>query len=207
MAETQVMPMFPLGTPLLPGTVLPLYLFEDRYLQLFSDLGDGGEFAVVLIQRGSESRDDNPTFSVGCIARIAGSARHDDGSLSIVTVGTLRIRILEWLDSRPYPRAEVETLPPRKLTAVGEAQVLMTLDKLPRLMALAAELDPELSAAVPELSDDPLVASHQVAHMLGSQPLDVQQILEEDDPDARVAKIDSLLESQLELIELQLRMG
>lgn len=51
-----VMPMFPLGTVLLPGAILPLHVFEPRYQQLVRDCLDAPEheFGVVLIDRGSE---------------------------------------------------------------------------------------------------------------------------------------------------------
>ena len=50
-----VLPMFPLGTVLLPGAVLPLHVFEPRYRQLVQDcLAGEPEFGVVLIERGSE---------------------------------------------------------------------------------------------------------------------------------------------------------
>ena len=54
-----VMPMFPLGTVLLPGVVLPLFVFEPRYQQLVRDCLEsaGNEFGVVLIDRGSEVGD------------------------------------------------------------------------------------------------------------------------------------------------------
>ena len=51
-----VMPMFPLGTVLLPGGVLPLHVFEPRYRKMVTDCVESPdhEFGVVLIERGSE---------------------------------------------------------------------------------------------------------------------------------------------------------
>ena len=52
-------PMFPLGTALLPGEVLPLRIFEPRYRTMLDDClaaADGPPgFGVVLIARGSEA--------------------------------------------------------------------------------------------------------------------------------------------------------
>ena len=39
MSET--VPLFPLGTVLYPGLLLPLHIFEDRYRQLVRDLLEG----------------------------------------------------------------------------------------------------------------------------------------------------------------------
>lgn len=50
------LPMFPLGTPLVPGSLLPLQIFEPRYQQMISDVLESSEpeFGVVLIERGHE---------------------------------------------------------------------------------------------------------------------------------------------------------
>ena len=54
MSELIELPMFPLGSVLLPGGVLPLHIFEVRYQQLLNHaLETDRRFGVVLITRGS----------------------------------------------------------------------------------------------------------------------------------------------------------
>ena len=54
----QQLPLFPLGTVLVPGLVLPLHIFEPRYRQLVADLEDlpedEREFGVIAIREGGE---------------------------------------------------------------------------------------------------------------------------------------------------------
>ena len=40
---SEMLPLFPLGTVLYPGMLLPLHIFEDRYRRLVRDLLDGSE--------------------------------------------------------------------------------------------------------------------------------------------------------------------
>ena len=48
------LPMFPLGTVLVPSAGLPLHVFEPRYRAMVHDcLAGEREFGVVLIERGS----------------------------------------------------------------------------------------------------------------------------------------------------------
>ncbi|MDQ1651182.1 MAG: uncharacterized protein QOI35_382, partial [Cryptosporangiaceae bacterium] len=57
-ADQSVIPLFPLGTVLFPGVVLPLHVFEPRYRLLVRELMTPGalpEFGVVAIRQGSES--------------------------------------------------------------------------------------------------------------------------------------------------------
>jgi Lon protease-like protein len=115
-----IMPMFPLGTVLLPGVVLPLHVFEPRYQQLVRDCLDATthpEFGVVLIDRGSEVGGGDVRSDVGVVARILQVAAMDAGRFAIISVGTRRIKVTQWLPDDPYPRAEVEDWPD------GDAQV------------------------------------------------------------------------------------
>src|SRR5262249_59581225 len=106
------LPMFPLGTVLLPGAVLPLHVFEPRYRTLLADcLAGEPEFGVVLIERGHEVGGGDVRRSVGTVARILEVATMPDGRAAVVTVGTRRITVNEWLPEEPYPLADVDDWP------------------------------------------------------------------------------------------------
>ena len=71
-------PLFPLNVVLMPGTPLPLHIFEERYKQMVNEcLESGAEFGMVLA-------DESGTRQVGCTARIVELVqRFDDGRLVI----------------------------------------------------------------------------------------------------------------------------
>src|SRR3989442_3963737 len=102
--------MFPLGTVLFPYATLPMHVFEPRYRALLGDClkSDAPEFGVVLIERGSEVGGGDVRFRTGTVARIVEAAELPDGRWVLVTVGTRRIRVHDWLAEEPYPRAEVK---------------------------------------------------------------------------------------------------
>ncbi|KAA2258703.1 peptidase [Solihabitans fulvus] len=115
MAET--IPLFPLGTVLLPGVSLPLHIFEPRYRQLTVDLMTGAvpgrSFGVVSIKQGWDVVDDVESMrTVGCSALLREARRLPDGRFDIVTRGERRFRLLDVDDSSaPYLLGEVEWLP------------------------------------------------------------------------------------------------
>lgn len=208
MSETRLLPMFPLGLTLLPGLALPLRLFEERYLKMYADIIDNDrEFGVVLIERGIESRDDNPTFDVGCTAYILGSGLHEDGTIALVALGRKRLRVVEWRPSDPYPVALVEELDDDPLTEVGMKSLQAAADQLPGLLTMAAELNPELGSGVPQLSDDPVQAIYQLAQLSGLQILDLQSVLEANTSDERAALVSELMAAAVELLQLQMEIG
>src|SRR6266487_6592811 len=82
----------------LPGLVLPLHIFEERYRQLVRDLLEGPEpqeFGVIAIRKGRETGVDGVSalYEIGCAAALRQVARHDDGRFDVVTVGTQRFRL------------------------------------------------------------------------------------------------------------------
>jgi Lon protease-like protein len=117
----ELIPLFPLGTPLFPGTVLPLQIFEPRYRRLMRDLlslpeaGDRRFFGVVAIRQGWEVQHIAPAealYDVGCTARVQAVRPQADGGFRIVTVGGERFRLLDVVvaDDPPYLQGEVEWL-------------------------------------------------------------------------------------------------
>jgi Lon protease-like protein len=104
--------MFPLAAVVFPTTELPLHVFERRYQCLTNDVLMGSqEFGICLISKGCEVGGGDERVSVGTKVRIELAAPLDDDRWILVTRGVERIRVLEWLDDDPYPRAIVEPLP------------------------------------------------------------------------------------------------
>ncbi|MBQ89716.1 MAG: hypothetical protein CL433_12905, partial [Acidimicrobiaceae bacterium] len=99
------LPMFPLEHPVLPGQLIPLQLFEPRYLTLAEHLQGEieADFGIVGIERGREVGGDDVRASVGVVGRVLEMVSLPDGRMSLVAVGTRRVRVDEWLDDAPYP--------------------------------------------------------------------------------------------------------
>jgi Lon protease-like protein len=112
-AET--VPLFPLGTVLLPGASLPLHIFEPRYRQLTVDLVTGAvpgrSFGVIAVKQSLDTGEQT-THDIGCTAVLREARRLPDGRFDIVTRGEKRFRLLD-IDqtSAPYLVGSVEWVP------------------------------------------------------------------------------------------------
>ncbi len=105
------LPMFPLGSVLLPGQLMPLHVFEARYQAMLEHCrAHDDEFGVVLIQRGHEVGGGDVRSDVGTVARILEADLVAPGHWAIVTAGVRRVRVTRWLPDEPWPHAEVEPL-------------------------------------------------------------------------------------------------
>jgi Lon protease-like protein len=204
----RVLPMFPLGSVLFPTMVLPLHVFEPRYRQLVHDCIEGEpEFGVVLIERGSEVGGGDQRTSVGTVARIVEAAPFDDGRWAIGCVGVQRIRVARWLSDDPYPRAEVEDWDDDDIdTPPADERLEQTIRAVRRSLALHAELGDAAAPATVELSDDPVLATYQLAAVGPFGPADRQELLEAPDAAARLERLHALTVENLDYLRMRLDM-
>jgi len=141
MTRPFVSPIFPLGTPLLPGGWLPLQIFELRYQMMLDDclVSSPAAFGVVLIERGSEVGGGEIRSDYGTLAEIVRVDELPDGRRAVLTRGTERFRVKEWLTDDPYPRAEIEPWPDSVDVAISDETRVALNDVVERLIALASE--------------------------------------------------------------------
>ena len=199
------MPLFPLGTVLFPGLVLPLHIFEERYRQLVRDLLDGPEpqeFGVIAIRKGRETGVDGVSalHEIGCTARLRQVEQHDDGRFELVTVGTQRFRLLELDHSRPYLRGAIELLTEETGDEAAAALVARAVQRAFRdyLDALATQGGARVD--VPDLPDEPVLLSYLVAASIIVDLSDRQVMLAEPDAASRLAAERTLLARETRIL-------
>jgi uncharacterized protein len=183
---TQTLPLFPLGTVLYPGLLLPLHIFEERYRQLVRDLQDGPEprrFGVIAIRRGRETGVDgiSSLHEIGCTTTVRQIQEHDDGRFELVTVGTQRFRLARLDHSKPYLQGDVELLPENTgdEPAAGLAARAVQGAFRGYLDVLARRGMTQL--AVPDLPGEPAALSYLVAASMIMDLPDKQALLAEPD--------------------------
>jgi Lon protease-like protein len=102
---TRDFPLFPLGLVALPGELVPLHIFEERYKTMMARcLEEESEFGIVWLA-------DDGLQTVGCACEIAEVLeRMPDGRLNLVARGTRPFRIEARQDELAYPAGTVEFL-------------------------------------------------------------------------------------------------
>ena len=190
----RLLPLFPLGTVLIPGQVLPLHVFEPRYRELVATLVDGPDdhelgrgFGVVAIREGHEVGADSvrSLHEVGTFARLQTVERYDDGRFDIVTVGTRRFRVDGFDTTASYLRGSVTWLPEGEgdtaavLAPTARALFVEYRDRL-AATGLLAPIDPDT------LTHDPSELSYLIASAMVLDRADRQQLLERADHSARL---------------------
>jgi uncharacterized protein len=204
-AET--LPLFPLGTVLMPGASLPLHIFEPRYRQLTVDLVTGAvpdkRFGVVAVREGWIPDDDGlrGLHTIGCTAEMRDVRRLPDGRFDIVTRGSRRFRLLDIdADSKPYLMGSVEYLPDAETPPPdGMTQMLSAAARAAhRRYCSTAWKTGDWSEPAPDVEPSTL------AHVLAADCLlpmdDRQTLLEQISPTERLRMIRMLLARETGLL-------
>lgn len=200
-------PLFPLGTVVFPGLVLPLHIFEDRYRALVRDLlelpASERRFGIVAITLGHEvgAGAIRELADVGCAVDLREVEPYDDGRYDIVVAGQTRFRIDEIDESKSYREATVsflgEELGAEADVFAGAVNVFFRGYR-ETLRSHGVSLPGELR--LPD--DDPIRLSHFVATSMILDRVDKQNLLEAEDAAARLRHEIELLRREVSLLKV-----
>jgi Lon protease-like protein len=205
-----VVPMFPLGTVLLPGGVLPLQVFEPRYRQMvravLADDTNPPEFGVVLIERGWEVGGGDARSSVGTLARIADIRALTEGRYALVAVGHARIRVNAWLPDDPYPIADIDVWddePSRHDEATHRSRVEALHARVRRLNDDVRALGEMAPPPDTEISDDPAMAIHHLGSLAPLGAADRYRLLAAPSIDDRLDALEAAIDDAEALVRFR----
>lgn len=197
------LPLFPLGSVLYPGLVLPLHVFEERYRQLVRDLsalpaGRPRAFGVVAIREGREAGADGvrALYEVGCAAVVHQVEPYEDGRFDLVTARERRFRLRRVDSSKPYLTADVDYLDEVEGAEAGVLAASVASRFTAYRDALLA-LGGQQADGPPLLPDAPGVLSYLVAAAMVLDLADKQRLLAARDTATR-------LRFELELLRREL---
>ena len=194
--EPLSLPLFPLRTVLFPGGLLPLKVFEQRYIEMTKRcMRDEQPFGVCMITRGDEVARDGtiPEFAtVGTLARITNFDMPELGILHLQTQGVTRFEV------RAHA-ADASGLVVAEVTAIADepahplAGIYAPLAKI--LGVIAARLGPDNFPPDARYGDASWVG-YRLAELLPLPLAIKQRMLEVNDANVRLAALKQFLERQ-----------
>jgi uncharacterized protein len=178
------LPLFPLPeVVLLPGTLLPLHIFEPRYRSMVAEALEGDRMiGMALLKPGWETAEEPPPIHpIGGAGEIVESEDLADGRYNILLEGRFRYRVIEEAPADPYRIARVEELPARPFASREERDKAVAAS-----VALFSEIATDLE--LPPLPTGALSGERlasEIALRLRYGPPELQSILETDSLPAR----------------------
>ena len=190
--ETLHIPLFPLNTVLFPGGILPLKIFEQRYLDMAAAcLKANSPFGICLIEAGGEVGEAAVPHPVGTLASIANWEMEQLGILQFNAIGGRRFRIIDHeVGASKLLEATVELLVDQEAPLPQNRERL-----LPLLQRVVSDLGPERMPP-PHRYDDAGWVGYRITEVLPVQNLAKQKLLELDDPLARLEILEKFLDQR-----------
>jgi Lon protease-like protein len=191
LAQTQETFIFTLNTVLFPGGVLPLKIFEQRYLEMTKVcISENRPFGVCLIKEGREVGTPAVPEEIGCLARITQWDMPQLGMFQLLTEGTQRFRILQSsVEKNGLISASIETLPGEQEVAPQDTLCSEVLKAI--IEKLGAEHFP-----APHRFDDAAWIGYRLSEVLPISLDTKQQLLQISDPQTRLAQLSQILSRQ-----------
>lgn len=185
-------PLFPLGSIILPGGRIPMQLFEPRYIDMLTRcLKEDRGFVVILLRKGGEAALKTEFHDVGTYVRIIDFQQLDNGLLGITVEGDQKVRVLKnWQQPDGLNLGDVERLPPEEMAEVPEhlhelSSVLRALGRHPAIRELGMEVDYE----------DARQVGWRLTELLPLEPHQKQHLAELQSPLERLEHLQALLET------------
>ena len=189
--STERTPIFPLGTVLFPGGLLPLRIFEARYMDMARDcLKRQRPFGVSLIREGREVGAPATPEPIGCLARIIDCDMQQLGVLQVMTHGGERFRILDSnVNAQGLISADIEMLPDEPDLALPEEFAACR-----RLLEMVVKDQGDEVFAAPHRFDDAVWVGYRLSEILPAPPAAKQKLLELEDSLSRLSILQRFLE-------------
>jgi len=186
-------PIFPLNAVLFPGGLLPLRVFEARYMDMMRDcLKRGAPFGVCLIREGSEVGAPAVPEAIGCLAKILECDMQQQGILNVKTQGGQRFRILERrIGAQGLTLADIELIPAETSAEVPEA-----FSACARLLEMVVADKGRPVFAEPHGFNDASWVGYRLAEILPVPLAAKQKLLELSDSVGRLSILQRFLEGQ-----------
>jgi Lon protease-like protein len=183
------LPLFALGIVAIPSELVPLHIFESRYLAMIEQcLQSKSEFGIVWIADGEHR-------SIGCACEVDRVLeRTPDGQLNILVRGRSVFRLIERHEEPPYPIGLVEFL----LDDPDDGEV----ESASRARGLYAELLEQATDRVVDVDDLREIDSYEMAATVDFGSEAKQQLLELRSENARMVILERLLRAAIKRLEL-----
>jgi ATP-dependent Lon protease len=206
-SETSI-PVLPLrDVVVFPHMVIPLFVGRRKSIRALEQAMESGKQIMLVAQKSAS--DDDPTtdniHTIGTIATILQLLKLPDGTVKVLVEGERRAVLQKYLETEDYFSAQVALLEAMPLTdKEGEALTRSVLNEFDQYVKLNMKIPPEILTSLAGIDDPGRLADTVAAH-LSLKIEDKQQILEVQDVRERLEKILGVLESEIDLLQVEKR--
>ncbi len=202
------LPVLPLRDVVVyPHMVIPLFVGREKSIEALEAAMDGNKEILLIAQKNAS--DDEPVVGdlhdIGTVASVLQMLKLPDGTVKVLVEGDYRAKIDELNDSGSFFTAKISNLPIEALTsAESEVYKRTALEQFDRFIQINKKIPSEVLSSLQNIDDIGRLSDTIAAHM--SLKLDEKQsILEMLDSRLRLEHLMSLMEAEIDLVEVEKR--
>src|SRR3569833_2025507 len=203
--STHLVPVLPLRDVVVyPHMVIPLFVGREKSIHAL-EAAMAGEKKILLVAQRSAAVDDpqpDDIYEIGTVSSILQLLKLPDGTIKVLVEGTDRARILKLEETNQYYSAQIAPV----IAEEREAEVLMRaiLGQFDQYVKLNNKVPPEILSSLAGIDDPGRLADAIAAHLL-LKIEEKQGILEIESVRARLEKLMTVLESEIDLLQVEKR--
>jgi ATP-dependent Lon protease len=207
--EIAVLPLQ--NTTLFPETVVPLAVGRERSIKAVEFALSTEEKLIACIttktpdKNGNEAKYDD-LFEIGTIVNIKRMMRNED-VLQLIVQGIDRVRIVEWLEEKPFLKAKVEVLPELKIEDNTEVEALKRniQNLVQQALAMLPQVPPEVRMAVLS-QNNPVQLSYFLASVLDLGETE-QRMIEANSVDELLTLTHAALAKEVDIMQIRTKIA
>jgi ATP-dependent Lon protease len=205
------LPMLPIrDNVIFPYMIIPLYVGRDASVRSVEEALSKNRLIFLTSQK--EISEENPSadsvYTVGTIAMIMRMRKLSDGRMKILVQGVAKGRVKSFVKTSPSFEAVVEKIEETPVVNPGvefEAMIRTAREQIEKIIALGQNLSPDLLLILDDMTDPGRLAD-LIASNLRIKVADAQKVLETFDHKERLALVNQILASELEILQEQNKM-
>lgn len=206
--QTIELPVLPLrDVVVFPSMVIPLFVGREKSVQALEHAMRHDKQILLVAQKeaGVDSPAARDVYSVACVSTILQLLKLPDGNVKVLVEGNRRARVKRYTDGEQMLMAEIEMIDePEMPLREHEALMRSAIATFENYVKTGKKIPAEIVQAVSSLEDAGRLADTIVAHLV-LKVADKQKVLELDQPSARLEHLMALMESEIELLNVEKR--
>ncbi len=188
-----------------PNIIVPMAVSNEAMVQLINDALGGDKLIGCFTLKPAKNGGEMEIYKTGTCCQIIKMFRVPDGSIRLLVKGISRIVLLEIMRKHPYPLARVDEMQlDRRRPLDLEAMTRSVAENFRRLVDLSPNLSEEVKVALHNVSD-PEILTDVIASNLNLETDLKQELLETWRLDERMRKVSLLVNRELKLQELAIK--
>ena len=205
-SDDLIFPVLPLRDVIVfPNMVIPLFVGREKSIESLEAAMDANKQIMLVAQKSADLDDpkDADVYRYGTLATILQLLKLPDGTIKVLVEGASRAEIVGEIYGDTYLEARVKIID-EDFTDDREIEILSrsVIDSFDQYVKLNKKIAPEVMTSLSGIDDPSRLADTIAAHMVLKME-EKQSILEINDVKSRIEKIINLIESELDILQVE----